>query len=940
MRVAAELRYRHGTSDAWFHAAAARGSPTTPDHRRSAAGDPVSVAFLITSPYQLFHYGAIAAHLPEVTAILEHRDTDFGLTESIVRKLLPRANIEHVAKESLDSLDGRFKAIVCQTPILPLAFLHRTLVIAQQYSLAKESYQYGVWRAHAHLNLMYGHYSVERVSGFSNAVAVGNPLLDDYFKAGPPPIRPALQTLDRRPRVLYMPTYGELSSLTSVLPHLTKLDVDLTVKLHHADSAEHLGALTDNVEIAHSDSDPVALFTEHDGVLSDYSGAAFDALYARLPVVLTGEADPAAKDYNRLSAADLDRSLISDITATWTPGDDLLASFTTAEQRARGPHRDEVIEQLFVNPGTAGEACAQAIQDVIEHGAPDTFAARQVREATKRYIVLNRQLRVRLARQAEQPAAGSAESVASRRRSVRGQLRALAGRSLTIRRVTRRLRSYGQAGQADLRPTIEQPRPPREVREEIWSLLAPHLHEKQVPVSRDSDLDGASAAVPLQHIARLHAALVALAASEPHLAIHLRQGARVLKSARLVDLQQANLAEANWIQIGPSARFAGYPVGRDNCLSILFVDYDEARQRYLALDTRAARVDWTGLFDRAGIDTADQAVAVGMRRPHVAAPTDVVYTWVDSNDPAWLADYARFSGAQVVHNPSANNNERYIDRDELRHSLRTLWMFAPFVRHIYIVTAGQRPSWLADHPQVSLVSHEEIFPNPDVLPTFNSHAIETCLHRIPGLAENFLYFNDDVFLGREVDESTFYTARGQAKVRLSPTQYIYSGEPNTAAIPTDWAAYNSLQLIERDFAMSFDRRVKHVPMPLQKSVLAEIEQKYPDEIERTRSSRFRATTDIALPSMLAQYYSIATSRAVEWPSIKNEYIYLDTGRLNSVERFRSILTKRPTFFCLNATKYTEVDLATQAANVREFLATAFPAPAPWESPADVEWSET
>jgi hypothetical protein len=295
----------------------------------------------------------------------------------------------------------------------------------------------------------------------------------------------------------------------------------------------------------------------------------------------------------------------------------------------------------------------------------------------------------------------------------------------------------------------------------------------------------------------------------------------------------------------------------------------------------------------------------------------------------------RYSRDHITHNVSANNLERYVDREELRYSLRSVWMFMPFVRHIYIVTADQRPTWLADHPQISIVSHREIFPDTEVLPTFNSHAIETCLHRIPGLSENFVYFNDDVFLGREVDISAFFTTKGLSKVRLSPSQYIYSGQPEPSAIPTDWAAYNSLQLIARDFNLSFDRRVKHVPLPLKRSVLEEIEQTYSDEMERTRSSRFRSTTDIAVPSMFAQYFSIATARAVEWPSIKNEYIYLDTGRANSEERFETILRRRPTFFCLNVTKYTEVDLATQASNVRNFFRSSFPAPAPWEAPDSV-----
>ena len=44
---------------------------------------------------------------------------------------------------------------------------------------------------------------------------------------------------------------------------------------------------------------------------------------------------------------------------------------------------------------------------------------------------------------------------------------------------------------------------------------------------------------------------------------------------------------------------------------------------------------------------------------------------------------------------------------ELRYSLRSLEKHAPWVRHVYIVTNGQIPSWLnLDNPRMTLVSHE------------------------------------------------------------------------------------------------------------------------------------------------------------------------------------------------------------------------------------------
>lgn len=50
---------------------------------------------------------------------------------------------------------------------------------------------------------------------------------------------------------------------------------------------------------------------------------------------------------------------------------------------------------------------------------------------------------------------------------------------------------------------------------------------------------------------------------------------------------------------------------------------------------------------------------------------------------------------------------RFEDNEELRYSLRSVERHAPWVRHIFIVTNGQIPSWLnLDNPRVTVVSHQ------------------------------------------------------------------------------------------------------------------------------------------------------------------------------------------------------------------------------------------
>ncbi|WP_412033053.1 stealth family protein [Nitratireductor aquimarinus] len=144
-------------------------------------------------------------------------------------------------------------------------------------------------------------------------------------------------------------------------------------------------------------------------------------------------------------------------------------------------------------------------------------------------------------------------------------------------------------------------------------------------------------------------------------------------------------------------------------------------------------------------------------------PIDVVYTWVDDGDPNWLSQKEHYSGKSQKSSRS-DHPERFRNRDELKYSLRSLELYAPFVRNIYIVTADQAPDWLdIHHPQIKLISHSQIYRSSKDLPTFNSSSIETQLHHIEGLSEHFLYFNDDFMLGAFCTPDDFFLPNGSIK---------------------------------------------------------------------------------------------------------------------------------------------------------------------------------
>jgi len=215
--------------------------------------------------------------------------------------------------------------------------------------------------------------------------------------------------------------------------------------------------------------------------------------------------------------------------------------------------------------------------------------------------------------------------------------------------------------------------------------------------------------------------------------------------------------------------------------------------------------------------------------------------------------------------------------------------FAPWIRHVYVVTAGQRPAWLRDdHAGLTLVDHRDIFPDAGALPTFNSHAIEAVLHRIEGLSDHYLYMNDDVMLARSQQPSQYFHANGNTKFFPSPVKINDLGAD---APPHLAAANNNRRLLQRDFGLTISHGMLHTPSPQTRSIGFEIEGRYPDEWKRTVFSRFRNGQDISTTSSLSHYLAYALGRG-STGDIAYRYLGLganDLGvRMNQILRSASV----------------------------------------------------
>jgi Stealth protein CR2, conserved region 2/Stealth protein CR3, conserved region 3/Stealth protein CR1, conserved region 1/Stealth protein CR4, conserved region 4 len=315
--------------------------------------------------------------------------------------------------------------------------------------------------------------------------------------------------------------------------------------------------------------------------------------------------------------------------------------------------------------------------------------------------------------------------------------------------------------------------------------------------------------------------------------------------------------------------------------------------------------------------------------PRVDYPIDVVYTWVDGSDPAWQ-QRQRSRQDDLTRHQLAANPSRFISRDELRYSLRSLEMYAGWVRHVFLVTDQQVPPWLRAG-QLTVVDHREIFPaDGAALPTFNSHAIEARLHHIPGLADHYLYLNDDVFFGRPVGPDTFFTPDGCTYYFPTPAT-LDDGPPTSTDRPVDAAAKMSRLLVQRELGPSMTLKFQHVAHVQRRDVMAELETRFGPELERTVRQPFRHLDDVSAAASLAHYYGAATGRALPG---RLGYLYCDVAeRRAPVKLARLAHSRDADMFCLNDVgDRTGTPHAERLA--REFLESYFPLPSRFEDPDD------
>ena len=307
---------------------------------------------------------------------------------------------------------------------------------------------------------------------------------------------------------------------------------------------------------------------------------------------------------------------------------------------------------------------------------------------------------------------------------------------------------------------------------------------------------------------------------------------------------------------------------------------------------------------------------------------DVIYLWRDESDPAWLerrADYLRSRQDERGFNlADLDPHATQTSLDRLRYSLRSLEKYFEPIGNIFIITDRQRPDWLSDDPRVRIVDHTEIFRDSEHLPSYNSQAIESHMHRIEGLSEFFVYLNDDFFLNSAIGVRDLFTEGGKIRVRLGRA-VTKRGTPHEDEGGDTSGQKNANRVLDRRFKREPRLTVMHRPYAHRKSLLERAELEFPEEFLLTRRSQFRSVEMYALHNLLVPYWAhyIGEGELVPPQLFRKDMFYWANDPKHNANVLERIHQFEQISFCI------QTDLSTylteeSVASYRAAMETVFP----------------
>jgi len=259
-------------------------------------------------------------------------------------------------------------------------------------------------------------------------------------------------------------------------------------------------------------------------------------------------------------------------------------------------------------------------------------------------------------------------------------------------------------------------------------------------------------------------------------------------------------------------------------------------------------------------------------RAESAQPIDAVVLWVDGNDPV-LAEkrnhYLKKENKTSTHSGALPT--RFTSNNEIRYCILSILTFASFIRNIFLVTDGQDPGLIDEIERyfpgrsktLKIIDHKEIFRGfEQYLPSFNSSSIESMIWRIEGLSDNFIYFNDDVFLIRDTGPEDWFienkpVLRGKWKIppykkMASKAVKIFINknirknpdyQPKLSFYIRQWKAARLLGMKFRYYFYC------HIPHPLSRKRLKDFFTVNEQLLKENISYRFRSEYQFVMPAL-------------------------------------------------------------------------------------------
>ncbi|MCQ2975604.1 MAG: stealth family protein [Bacteroidales bacterium] len=317
--------------------------------------------------------------------------------------------------------------------------------------------------------------------------------------------------------------------------------------------------------------------------------------------------------------------------------------------------------------------------------------------------------------------------------------------------------------------------------------------------------------------------------------------------------------------------------------------------------------------------------------------TDIVITWVDSNDPNWVDEYNKYvpAGKKKI---DADISKRYNENGLLKYVLRSIEANCKWVNKIYLVTCGHLPNWINITDNLIHVKHEDFIPE-QFLPTFNSATINLNLHNINGLEENFIYANDDMIFLSKTKEEDFFRKGLPCDIAIQDVNGSYKNDYFYHMILNDMTKLNTLYkkkaVIKKHpfkwfnfkygikgfvkncslsrFALFSGFYEPHSPAPYKKSEFNKIWETFPQDMALSCQEKFRSP--YCNTENLMRWSAICSGNFHPYSRHKNSYYsFMNDSKLLSI-----INKKKYKMLCINYDSTPEKNKA-----VLEALEKVFP----------------